>query len=67
MVSLLLALRPEDVVPLARAQAAGARISLVLHGRSEVREGRLLELPSPRRTQVELIAGGKRQNVALQP
>ncbi len=66
-VSLLLALLPEDVARVARAEAARYRINVVLHGRTEVQEGRLLELPSPRRTQVELISGGKRQNVALLP
>ncbi len=66
-VSLLLALLPDDAVRVARAEAARLRINVVLHGRTEVQEGRLLELPSLRRTEVELISGGKRQNVALLP
>lgn len=67
VVSLLLALKPEDVNRLARAEAGGLRLSIVLHGRSEVQDGRLLELPAPRPSKVELIAGAKRQSVAIKP
>ena len=62
----MLAVRPDDVYRLTRAEAANFRLSVVLHGRSEVQDGRLLELPSPRPGKVELIAGAKRQSVAIE-
>lgn len=67
-VSLLLALRPEDVYNVARAESTAAPVSIVLHGQSEVQEGRLLELPvAPDPARVELIAGATRKTVALKP
>lgn len=64
--SLLLAVRPADAVNLTEAQAAGAPLSLVLHGRDEVAKGDLLSLPRVELTQVEVISGGRRETVPLQ-
>lgn len=64
--SLLLAVRPADAVNLTEAQAAGAPLSLVLHGRDEVAQGDLLTLPRVELTQVEVIRGGNRETVPLQ-
>ncbi len=62
---LLLAVRPWEALPLAEAQAAGAPLSLVLHGRSEVEKGKVLELPMPRVGQVEVIVGGRRETITV--
>jgi Flp pilus assembly protein CpaB len=67
-VSLLLGVRPIDVMPLAQAQAFGARLSLVVHGSREIAEGRILDLTGPqppKEIEVELIAGAERRKVAL--
>ena len=66
-ISLLLAVRPEDVFRLARVEALRAPVSVVLHGQTEVDDGRLLELAPPGGVKVELIAGARRESVALQP
>ena len=64
--SLLLGLHPEHVFPVAEAEAAGAKMSFVLHGEKELREGRLLSLPAPGPdSAVELIAGARRVQVAV--
>jgi Flp pilus assembly protein CpaB len=65
-ISLLLGLHPDHVVPVARAQAMGASISLVLHGSNEVKQGKLLDLPAPRTESVDLISGADRERVAVQ-
>lgn len=59
---LLLGLKPGDVVPLAEAQAAGATLAVVLHGKKEVTEGQLLTVQSPT-WDVESIAGAARESV----
>jgi len=65
MSALLLGIHPEDVLPLAEAQAVGAPMALVLHGRKEVEAGELLVLPRPRLNEVELILGGNRTRIPL--
>lgn len=62
---LLLAVHPWEAMPLAEAQASGAPLSLVLHGRSEVEKGKVLTLPMPRFGEVEVITGGKREKITL--
>ena len=73
---LVLAVRPEDVSPIAQAEARGDRITFAIHGRTEVQSGHLLDV-SPRvppRTyaprsskpaEVELIAGSQRGKVTV--
>ena len=61
---LLLALHPRDVLPVAEASSGGSRsLSLVLHGKREVEEGRMATLPSERRVVVDLISGAKRERI----
>jgi len=62
---LLLAVHPWEAMPLSEAQASGAPLSLVLHGRSEVEKGNVLTLPMPRFGEVEVITGGKREKITL--
>ncbi|HEV7669345.1 MAG TPA: SAF domain-containing protein [Thermoanaerobaculia bacterium] len=62
---LLLAVHPWEAMPLAEAQASGAPLSLVLHGRSEVEKGKVLTLPMPRFGEVEVITGDKREKITL--
>lgn len=62
--NLLLGLYPEDVLAVKQAEA-GARLSLVLHGKREVEEGRLLRIPSGSTSSVELIAGERRESVPV--
>jgi len=60
---LILALHPEDAVPL--AQAIGrTRLQVVLHGKTEVTAGQLLELPEH---DVEFIAGSTKQRLVVTP
>ncbi len=60
---LMVALRPEDALPVTEAAATGASLSMVLHGRREVTEGRILTLPTSRPVIVELIDGSRREKV----
>ncbi len=60
LITLMLALHPDDAIPVARAQATQARLSLVLQGRGE-----RLELPSSKPDRVELISGAKRAEINL--
>lgn len=61
---LVLAVKPEHVLPLASAQGAQGRISFVVHGQNEVREGkRLAVVPSKR--SVEIFAGLDRSRVTV--
>lgn len=60
--NLLLALNPEDVVPLAEARANGAALTVVLHGRKEVKDGQLLTVQG-QSWGVEYITGAARGNV----
>jgi len=61
-VGLLLALTPEDALPLAQATAGRARVQVVLHGRAEVASGDLIELPEHQ--SVEYIAGASKRHLA---
>ncbi len=63
--SLILALRPEDVLPVAEAQASEAPITVVLHGQNEVRKGELLDLRTAGPKVVELLVGGEREEVTF--
>jgi Flp pilus assembly protein CpaB len=73
VVGLVLAVRPEDVSPIAQAQATGETISLALHGSREIESGHLLEIAPPHAhtaiaaapAQVELISGAHREKVDL--
>lgn len=65
MSALLLGIHPEDVMPLSEAQAAGAPMAMVLHGRKEVEAGKMLVLPRPRLNEVELIRGDSRTRIPL--
>ena len=60
---LLVALEPEDVLPVTEAAATGGRLSMVLHGRREVQAGQMLTLPSARPVVVELIDGANRERI----
>ncbi len=60
--TMLLGLYPRDVLPVSEAEARGARLSVVLHGKSEVDEGKLLELDG-RSWPVEYIVGARRGQV----
>ncbi len=60
---LMVALKPEDVLPVSEAAAVGGSLSMVLHGRREVTEGRMLTLPAARPVVVELIDGNRREKV----
>ncbi len=60
---MLLALYPRDVLPVTEAQADGATLNLVLHGRREVEQGRLLALPASEPWEVEVFAGDDRETV----
>ncbi len=63
--TMLLALAPEDVVPLLEAQAAGGTLTVVLHGAKEVARGEPLRLTETRgqAIQVEMITGDSRERV----
>lgn len=61
---LVLAVKPEHVVPLASAQGAPGRISFVVHGQNEVREGKRLTVIPPKRS-VEIFAGLDRSRVTV--
>jgi len=62
---LVLALHPEDALPLAQAYGSGGSIQVVLHGSSEVASGQLLELPERAATGVEFIAGDKTERLMV--
>lgn len=63
----LLGVRPYDVSRMVWAQSTGAPISVVIHGRSEVRAGELLEVPLPASSQqIELITGARRRKMSPQ-
>jgi Flp pilus assembly protein CpaB len=73
VVGLVLAVRPEDVSPIAQAEAKGETIALALHGSREIVSGHLLQISPPREhasvaaapNQVELITGAHREKVDL--
>jgi Flp pilus assembly protein CpaB len=64
---LLLALKPKDVIPVVEVDGAGAHLSIVLHGRSEVESGQMLAIDNPRTAKktVDVIAGASRQEVIV--
>jgi len=66
-VGLLLALDPEDALPLAQATAGRDSVQVVLHGRAEVASGELLELPERGAAGVEFIAGASKQRLMVNP
>lgn len=68
--ALVLAVFPEDVFPLAAAEASGQKLKIVLHSDSEVRSGILLTPDPPRKEApgeglpaVEVIAGKTKETV----
>ena len=67
--AVLLGINPEDVFPLARAQASGAKLSIILHGRAELADAsKKVEIENPqlsRPAAVDLIAGNRRQQVIV--
>jgi hypothetical protein len=73
VIGLVLAVRPEDVSPIAQAEAKGEAIALALHGSQEIVSGHLLQIsPAHSHTtvaaapaSVELISGAKREKVDL--
>lgn len=66
-VGLLLALDPEDALPLAQATAGRDAIQVVLHGQAEVARGELLELPERGAAGVEFIAGSSKKRLMVNP
>ncbi len=62
---MVLGVHPEDALPLAQAIGSGGRLQVVLHSKTEVASGQLLELPGYQ--PVELIAGSKRGNLVVTP
>jgi Flp pilus assembly protein CpaB len=77
VIGLVLAVRPEDVSPIAQAEAARDQITFAVHGRSEIESGHLLDVApraAPRASvpprkqgpaEVELIAGSQRGKVSV--
>ncbi len=63
--SLILALRPEDVLPVAETQGSEVSITVVLHGHHEVKKGELLDIDSAGPNVVELLVGARREEVSL--
>jgi Flp pilus assembly protein CpaB len=67
--ALLVAVHPDDVFPVAQAQAMGTVLSVLIHAAAEHAEGgQRTEIPIPpssKPTAVELIAGSKRQQVVV--
>lgn len=62
--AVVVAVDPLDVAPIAQAQAEGAVLTYVLHGRQEITSGRPVEIASnPASGQVELIEGALRTTV----
>jgi len=65
-VGLVLAIHPEDALPLSQAMAARrGRLQVVLHGQTEVASGQLLEIPE--KAPVEFIAGSKKTQLVVTP
>jgi Flp pilus assembly protein CpaB len=72
--SLVLALFPADVYPLAAAEATGQKMKIILHSDEAVRSGTLLDVrpptpapvrSAPARPTVELLLGGKVERIAV--
>jgi Flp pilus assembly protein CpaB len=64
-VGLILGLHPEDALPLAQVGTKPGQLQVVLHGKTEVASGQLLELPG--HEPVEFIAGAKKKNLTVNP
>jgi hypothetical protein len=72
---LVLAVRPQDVVPIARAEAERNRLSFALHGKNEIESGKLLDIappaavrraPAPQPKEIEVISGRRRERMPIQ-
>ena len=65
---LILALHPDDVLPLAQVDGSSAHISLVLHSRESVDKGEMLTIadPEPPHQTVDVIIGAQREKVVVQ-
>lgn len=66
-VGLILALHPEDAVPIAQAIGQRNVMQVVLHGQTEVASGQLLELPEREAAGVEFIAGTTTTRLTVTP
>lgn len=64
-IGLILALHPEDALPLAQATAGRGQVQVVLHGKTEVASGTLIELPQ--KNPVEFIAGSRKTQLVVTP
>ena len=65
---LMLAVKPTDVPALAEIQGSGAPLTLALHARKAVEEGKqLLVGRNPEARTVEVITGSKRETVKVMP
>jgi len=63
---LVLAVRPEDVYPLAGI-GDSERVSVVLHGETELQKGKLLDIkPDPTHRKVEMVDGLERKTIYVQ-
>jgi len=63
--ALLLALKPEDVLPVARIDGSGNHVSLVLHAPPNGQD-RLTVSAGPRPKTIDLIVGANRESVVVQ-
>jgi Flp pilus assembly protein CpaB len=66
-IGLILALHPEDAVPLTQSQGHRDALQVVLHGQTEVASGQLLELPEREAAGVEYIAGSTTTRLMVTP
>jgi hypothetical protein len=64
-IGLILALHPEDALPLAQATSGRGQVQVVLHGKTEVASGQLIELPQ--QNPVEYIAGSRKTQLVVTP
>jgi hypothetical protein len=64
-IGLILALHPEDALPLAQATSGRGQVQVVLHGKAEVASGQLIELPQ--KNPVEYIAGSRKTQLVVNP
>jgi Flp pilus assembly protein CpaB len=63
-IGLLLGVHPEDALPLAQAAASG-NLQIIVHGKTEVASGQLIELPE--QNPVEFIAGSRKTQLVVTP
>lgn len=64
-IGLILAVHPEDALPIAQATSGKGQVRVVLHGKAEVASGQLIELPQ--HNPVEFIAGSRRTQLVVNP